>query len=107
MKKVKHYLITLTLNGGIHLNSYLITNDEALVEKVTSMVLNKAGEMKADYIPIVLVTNLGTGAEVVRDYLREYAPETRQLIDSYTEFHHTMWAMREDDPAAERLMALH
>lgn len=107
MKEVKHYLITLPLNSGIHLNSYLITGDDGLVEKITSMLLNKADELKEDYLPIVLVTNLGTGAEIVEDYLREYAPETRQWLDSYTDFHHTMWAMPKDDPAAERLMALH
>jgi hypothetical protein len=107
MKKVKHYFITLTLNSGIHLNSYLITDDDALVEKITSMLLNKADELKEDYLPIVLVTNLGTRVKIVQDYLREYAPETRQWLDIATNFHHTMWAMSKDDPAAERLMALH
>lgn len=107
MKKAKHYLLTITLNSGIHLNSYLITTDDAHIKGITNRLLDKADELGGDYLPIVLVTNLGTGEKVVKDYLREYAPETRQWLDTVTNFHHTMWAMHESDPESAKLMALH
>ena len=107
MNKVEHYLITLQLNDGLLLHSYLITNQEDRIKNIVDRLIDKADELGGCYLPVVLVTKLDSGVKVVQAYLRERAPQTRQWIDSVIDFHHTMWAMPTSDPYAAHLMALH
>jgi hypothetical protein len=110
-KKLVHLLVTVDINPGARLHSYVICQEkeeQRILGHVASRMFDEIEKLGIKPWPgIVLATKLDTGADVVHAVLDERAPEARSHFDSVKDFHLTMWAMASTDPCDAKLMELH
>ena len=104
-KKIKHYLITIDL-GDCHLHGYVMTDDKDAVIGVADEMMKIAEKPGIRFLPIILQTELDTGADIVRNILRKEV-KVRKVMDEATDFHRCIFAMTKDNPDDETLMELH
>jgi hypothetical protein len=103
---IKHYLLTIPLAGD-NLHGYVMTNDKRYVSAVLDKMLDEVILMTGDRmaLPMVLQTELGDAAGVVRDIIAA-DPQMRECLLAAKDFHFSVFSTR--DPAVDRaLMELH
>jgi hypothetical protein len=102
-----HYLLTFATTGGGHMHAYLITDDRRYIEHTLSEMLDAAERDGCRVIPMGLCTTLhDDGRETVRNMIARLSPEARNLLNSATDFHKSIWFMPSGHDN-ERLLALH
>jgi hypothetical protein len=107
---VEHFLLTIPLTANMHCHAYLMTTNEQDAQRIASKMIESAEEYGLwAWPPVVLMTELSTGVEQVREILlaQEGAEEVRRSLNEATTFHVSIWLMRADTPDDERLMELH
>ena len=93
----------------MHMHGYVMCKDKRAVEEVANEMLDLAERQGLNPLPVILMTTLSTGADVVRTILCERFPETEteHNLNTARDFHKTVWMMPASDPDDVRLMKLH
>lgn len=104
---VKHYLITMYLGRNAHLHAYVMTDDIHVLPAVAEEMIQIAEQYGPVLMPVVLMTELDTGAEMVRDVVCRLSAEAAESMRVATNFHRSTFALRDDHPDDPRLMELH
>jgi hypothetical protein len=121
MKKQRHhYLLTYELfPGRLRMHAYLmvVTPDKQRARECLDHALERLideGDKFAEktgfkiLAPIILSTDLTTGADVVREIVMRNFPQTKKNMTTAKEVHFTVWCWApETSPDDAKLMELH
>ena len=110
-KEIKHHLLTIEVTEDIHLHSYLMTDDRRNIERAMNLMIDEAEKLGCKpLLPIMLITELGDGVDLVHQFMREKLPKEWETHQRADRFHLTMFALHLKGPCApwdEKLMKLH
>lgn len=97
---IEHYLLSLNVNPQMHMHCYLMSNDKRNIEEASNKMMDTVESTGFKLpAPIVLITRLSTGVDLVRAIL-SMSESVRQNLETATDFHVSIWTMPSDDPAA-------
>jgi hypothetical protein len=106
---IKHFLLTIQIAGNERLHCYLATDDRRDTIDAAARMLSEAE--KAGVIdPLssaVLVTPLSADVGAVRKIVASRSAEAKRLLNAATDFHFSIFATAEGDPADALLLAMH
>lgn len=111
--KPLHYLLTLQTTPSEHMHCYLVTKNKEDVQRATGRMIDIVEDAIKDMsprpfiIPLVLITELTTGAEIVRECVGEQNAEAKELLKKMSNFHISIFVMTKDNPWDAKLMELH
>jgi hypothetical protein len=109
-RNIKHYLMTVEMffgGPGLHVHGYLMCDNKKAVAIALDRLVEQAEKLLNRPVPMcVLQTELTTGSDIVRDFLRKMMSDTTNL-DNATRYHFCAWTMPTDHPDDAKLMALH
>lgn len=97
------------------MHAYVISKGPDLTEQAMNRMLDAAGRLHCSpLLDMILLTELSTGVELVRDIMAKRLPEAENARKNLPpgppqnpDGHFTVWSMPAEDPDCERLMALH
>jgi hypothetical protein len=105
---VDHYLISITFVGNVHVHCYAMTVDGRYLTKFSNLMMNEAERLGMECVlPIILVTKLDTGIDIVREIIAKTHPEAQNLWETATNLHYTIFVTHGENPDNTRLMELH
>jgi hypothetical protein len=85
-----------------------VTKNPRQTEAVTDAMMKQAEELKCRPLPIVLMTELSTGAGLVRQIVAGLNEETKRLLEKKPEpEHYTLFVLADSEADNKRLMELH
>lgn len=111
VSNLKHYLLTIDVDQSMRMHGYLMCSNnkrKRLTERLTHQMLNTIEQQGLGLkLPIVLMTELSTGVDLVREVLCQCDPRTDEMLQEATNFHCSIWMMSTNHPDDGRLMQLH
>jgi hypothetical protein len=113
--RIVEQLISLRTWNGVTLHAYVIcpVEEVEISETVSDRLCSLATERGLDYMPVLLVTKLSTGGEIVREVMRriegceEALALAQTVLDGKEQHHLTIFGCVTDGVEDRDLMHLH
>jgi hypothetical protein len=103
-----HYLISIPLGPKANLHGYVMCKSRSDTEQATNQMLDLIEQNNWPMpLPMILLTELSTGADLVRQIVAETSGQAARALKQATDFHFTCFMMPDTHPCHARLMALH
>lgn len=107
----KHYLLSLPIMGSdVVIHCYTMTNKRSDLERVMNKMMEVVEEEVGKlFAPIFLSTGpLTPGTtKMIREFVVEHSPDKGETLRKSTDFHFTIWGMKQSDPENLKLMEIH